>query len=86
LTRRTRVIDEHRFVDAKRGATRAALACPDSYAAARAAVAALESSFERWARVVDEPALTVAAGRLERVSTQQLRELVRDLNAELSRR
>jgi hypothetical protein len=84
--RRDRIITEHWFGNARRAATRAALAAPDSYTAARAALAALDSYWEARRVVVGGAELEIAAGRLEDVSSLALRDVIRDCEAELGRR
>lgn len=54
--------------------------------AMRAMVASLDASLQRYSEVVSTDNLAFAADRLENVSSQQLREIVRDCNAELKRR
>jgi len=73
MTNRTRIIEEVWFRAAQRKAV-------------RAAVKAFEAEFSKRAVRVDEPALTIAAGRLEDVSTFQLRSLLDDVTFELHRR
>jgi hypothetical protein len=84
--KRTQVIESLDFARAQRAATRAALASPDVYSAAKAATNTLSAMHERWSFVVDAPILELAAGRFEDVSSLSLRDFIKDAEHELARR
>jgi len=86
MTKRTYALTEEGHRAAIRAGVREALECGASRQAMRAALRAADTTFKRHARLVDEPLWQLAGGHFERTSAHQLREAIRDMEAELLRR